>query len=192
MRGRCSSHYTLLLPNTSCSKTRCWSRDRKPSKQTRSKCLQKQHGRGPVCKTQRKEKRRPGERRREEIWLRVVPRLRTPGGPRWWWWTRLALHRSDAWLLFAPLLASLPRPLPASSHPFLTLLPEFYSNPQRDHRPPAPVTKEEGKFQPVLSAAAGGAGGEGGVHGRLLTASEGDRVRTSFPLSNTNTSAALF
>lgn len=117
---------------------------------------------GDLFAKHRGKRRGDQERGREEVWLRVLPHLKTPGGPRWWWWTRLALHRSDACLLFVPLFASLPLPLPASSHPFLTLLPEFYSNPQRDHRPLAPVTKEEGKFQPVLSAAAGGAGGEGG------------------------------
>lgn len=54
------------------------------------------------------------------VW-EVLPHLKTPGGPRWWWWTQSVLHRSDACLLFAPLLASRPPPLPASSHPFLTL-----------------------------------------------------------------------
>lgn len=115
-----------------------------------------------------------GNAQRKLGWVfgEVLPHLKTPGGPLLWWWTQSALHRSDACLLFGPLLASLPLPLPASSHPFLTLLPEFYSNPQRDHRPPAPVTKEEGKFQPVPSAAAGGGWGGGGVHGSFFTVSE--------------------
>ena len=94
----------------------------------------------------------------------------------------------------APCLSSSAAPdlLPPLPH---TLLPEFYSNPQRDHRPPAPVTQEEGKFQPVPSAAAGaaaGATGAGeGVH-KFPHTQWNIQGRTSFTLSDTNTSAPLF
>lgn len=48
----------------------------------------------------------------------ILPHSKTLESPLWWWWWKqLVLHRSDASLLFCPLLASLPFPLWTSSHP---------------------------------------------------------------------------
>lgn len=48
-----------------------------------------------------------------------LPHLKTLESPLlwWWWWKQLVLNRSEACLLFCPLLASLPLPLRISSHP---------------------------------------------------------------------------
>lgn len=107
-----------------------------------------------------KKREKSGDRGRVSVsWLLwdVLPHLKPLGSPLWWWWKQLVLNRSDACLLFCPLLASLPLPLRTLLPTLpLTLLPEFCSNSHSDHLPPAPAREEEGKFHSVTSGGGGG------------------------------------
>lgn len=153
--------------------------------------------------TEEEEEEGKEEGKAQRVW-ELLPRLKPPGGPLWWWWwwwwTQSVLHRSDACLLFGALPASLPLPLPASSRLFLTL--SFLSSTQtlrgtigprlRSHK-----RRGNSSLSPllllllevllvallVLVVLVGRRGPQKFPH---------SQVTTSFPLSDTNTSAPLF